>query len=600
MTRTIHIGGASGYWGESDMAWAQLLSHQPLDYLVFDYLAEITMSLLARMRERDPAAGYATDFVSQLAEHLPRVAATGVRVISNAGGVNPESCARAVREAVLRAGLSLKVAVVTGDDLMGRLDGLSGATEMFTGEALPQAERIVSANAYLGAFPIAAALDAGADIVITGRVVDSAVTLGALIHEFGWRADELDRLAQGSLVGHLIECGPQVTGGNFTDWQDVAQDIADIGYPVASVSADGSAVISKPADTGGQVSYGTVAEQMLYEIGDPAEYILPDVVCDFTQVMLEEVGPDRVRVSGARGRGVPDTLKVSVTVADGHRISLLFFMVGHQADAKAEVVFDAVLERAERKLAAKGWDSFSQSELEFTGYDNSFGDFHDLGDVHNPRELAFRMSVRHARADACAVFAREALGFALAAPPGLSLYTGARARPQAVTRLFSTLVGRDGVTARVDGAGIPFAPGTAPSPFVHGAPPPPVGEPTQYLELQRLAWLRSGDKGDMSNIGIIARAPDYLPWIWAAVTEDAVWERFAHYLDGDSVRRWYLPGTHAINITMDRALGGGGMASLRNDPQGKGFAQILGCMPVPMPSVERDRPLGWGMHHPFP
>ncbi|MEM7729829.1 MAG: acyclic terpene utilization AtuA family protein, partial [Pseudomonadota bacterium] len=259
---TVTLGGASGYWGESDMAWAQLIGASP-DYLVFDYLAEITMSLLARMRARDPQSGWVPDFAAGLARHLPDIASRRIKVIANAGGVNPEACAEAARRAVAAAGLELKVSVVTGDELMDRLDVLEGRKELFSGESFPETDRILSANAYLGAFPIARALDAGADIVITGRCVDSAVTLGALIHEFGWGPDELDRLAQGSLVGHLIECGPQVTGGNFTDWRE-AGDIARIGYPLAEVEADGTAVITKPDGTQGIVNRGTVAEQMLY------------------------------------------------------------------------------------------------------------------------------------------------------------------------------------------------------------------------------------------------------------------------------------------------------------------------------------------------
>ncbi len=571
--RTIHIGGAAGYWGESDMAWGQLLDHTtseggPLDYLVFDYLAEITMSLLARMRERDPSAGFATDFVTQIEGHLPRIAQTGVRVISNAGGVNPEGCAQAVRALVAKAGLDLRVSVVTGDDLMDRLGLLDGKSDMFSGEPLPELDRIVSANAYLGAFPIAAALDGGADIVITGRVVDSAVTLGALIHAFSWRADDLDLLAQGSLAGHLIECGPQATGGNYTDWKNVADRLVDIGYPVAEVSADGSVVITKPDGTGGRVTRGTVLEQMLYEIGDPAEYILPDVICDFTQVSADEVGVDRVRVIGAKGRGIPDSLKCSVTVSDGYRISPLFFMVGTDAEAKAQIMFDAALSRSSAKLEAIGLPDFSHAQTEWIGAPDD--------------QITFRLSVRHADKRGCAIFSKEALGFALAAPPGLSLYTGARARPQAVTRLFSLLLPKSEVTAMMDGAAFGFAPSIPAEPVAHTPPPVPEGHADTTARLDQLALLRSGDKGDMSNIGIIARSPALLPWIWAAVSEEAVRDIFA---DVGPISRWSLPGSDSINILIARALDGGGMASMRFDPQGKGHAQRLAGLMIPVPRV---------------
>lgn len=580
MSKTIKLGGASGYWGESDMAWAQLLTAEP-DYLVFDYLAEITMSLMATMRARNPDAGYAPDFVSHLATHLPTIAAQGVKIIANAGGVNPEGCAEAVRKAVADAGLSLSVSVVTGDDVMDRLDQIEPASEMFSGDPFPDADTIISANAYLGAFPIAQALDAGADIVITGRCVDSAVSLGALIHEFGWTPDDLDRLAQGSLVGHLIECGPQVTGGNFTDWGSIADGLVDIGYPIAEISADGSCTITKPEGTGGVVNRGTVAEQMLYEIGDPADYILPDVVCDFTAVDITEVAPNRVHVSGARGRGVPAQYKASLTVRDGSRLSALFFMIGPDAPRKAQVVFDAVMARARRKLHDQGSPDYTQVELEMTGTDFHFGDFVT---PHEPREIAFRISVRHADAAACALVLKEASGFGLATPPGLVLFSGARPKPQAVVRLFSALIDKTVPNIHVDGTLFTPAPPRALFPASHSTPAAPDLLADTWVPLATLAWLRSGDKGDKSNIGVAARRPEFMPYIWAALTEPAVRARFAHFVDGD-IARWFLPGSQSMNILMDRALGGGGMASLRNDAQGKSFGQVLAVMPIAIPSA---------------
>lgn len=580
MSKTIRIGGASGYWGESDMAWGQLLAAEPsLDYLVFDYLAEITMSLMAQMRVRDPEAGFATDFVSDLTRHLPEIARQGVKICSNAGGVNPDGCAAAVRAAIDKAGLDLNVAVITGDDVMDRLDSLEEAREMFSGDPLPNAKMIVSANTYLGAFPIAKALGEGADIVITGRCVDSAVTLGALIHEFGWQSDQLDSLAQGSLVGHLIECGPQVTGGNFTDWKSVADTLVDIGYPIAEVSEDGACVITKPDGTGGIVNRGTLGEQMLYEIGDPAAYLLPDVICDFTQVTIEQVGPNQVRASGARGIGVPDHYKASVTVTDGHRLSLLFFMVGEDASEKAQLVFDATLARARRKLRDRNLPDYSQTELELAGPESHFGAFAQFAQT---REVAFRMSVRHDSAAACALFLKEASGFGLATPPGLVPFSGVRSKPQPVVRLFSTLIDKSLPDIRINGTAFVPAPPMAPSSVSRETPKPPTFDPDTEVPLVQLAWLRSGDKGDKSNIGVIARQPDFIPYIWAAVTEAAVRERFAHFVNGD-IERWYLPGSHSLNILMDKALGGGGIASVRNDAQGKSFGQILAAMPIPIP-----------------
>lgn len=594
MSKIVRLGGASGYWGESDMALDQFLggqlraaekTGQTLDYIVFDYLAEITMSIMAKMRKSDPSRGYAPDFASDLARHLPEIARQGVKICSNAGGVNPEGCAAAVRAAVDQAGLKLKVSVVTGDDLLPRLDVMQDATEMFTGEAFPDPQTIISANAYLGAFPIAKALADGADIVITGRCVDSAVTLGALIHEFGWQPGDLDRLAQGSLVGHLIECGPQITGGNFTDWKALTDTLVDIGYPIAEVAQDGSCVITKPDGTGGVVNRGTVGEQMVYEIGDPAAYYLPDVVCDFTQVEIEEIGPDRVRASGARGRGVPGTYKTSVTVADGYRLSTIFFMMGEDADEKAKLFFDAALTRARRTLRDRNMADYTHSELELTGNDSHYGPFARNSE---PLEVAFRISVRHEDAAACAILLKEASGFGLAMPPGFAPFAGARPKPQAVVRLYSALIDKSAPHISIDDAPLDPAPAIALSPVSRETPDAPSFEPDTDVPLVELAWLRSGDKGDKSNIGVIARDPVFMPYIWAALTEQAVRERFAHFVNGD-IERWYLPGSHSMNILMDEALGGGGMASLRNDSQGKSFGQILAIMPIPVPKALLDR-----------
>jgi hypothetical protein len=279
--KVIRIGGASGFWGDSSVGAPQLVA-AGVDYLVFDYLAELTMSILAAARGKNPELGYATDFVTvTMKAILKDVVAKNIRVISNAGGVNPQACAQAIRALAAEQGVAVKVAVVLGDDVMPLVDALRGedVRELQSGAPLPA--KLVTANAYLGALPVKRALDAGAQIVITGRCVDSAVTLGALMHEFGWAVDDYDRLAQGSLAGHIIECGCQATGGLHTDWESVP-DWPNIGYPVIECHADGHFVATKPAGTGGLVNCAVIAEQMLYEIGDPRGYLLPDVRCDFT------------------------------------------------------------------------------------------------------------------------------------------------------------------------------------------------------------------------------------------------------------------------------------------------------------------------------
>ncbi|NNF16634.1 MAG: DUF1446 domain-containing protein, partial [Gammaproteobacteria bacterium] len=323
--KTIRIGGASGYWGEAAFATRQLVESGGLDYLVYDYLAEITLSIMARARAANPDMGYAPDFVTTaLAPNIEQIAAQGIKVISNAGGVNPRACAAAVTKMVQDHGLALQVAVISGDDLMARAPEFAAGDvrEMFSGVAFPAVDRIASINAYLGAAAIAVALRDGADIVITGRGVDSAVTLGACLAEFDWEPDDFDRLAQACVAGHLIECGPQVTGGNFTDWRDVGDGFVDIGYPIAEIQTDGVFTLTKPANTGGLVTVGSTAEQLLYEIGDPQRYLLPDVACDFTQVKIKQIDPERVQVSGAMGTPPPDQYKVSATYIDGYKAAM--------------------------------------------------------------------------------------------------------------------------------------------------------------------------------------------------------------------------------------------------------------------------------------
>jgi len=587
--KTIKIGGATGFWGETDMAMAQFLREGDLDYIVFDYLAEITMSIMARARASDPKLGYATDFVSAIVKpNLKHLASSGIKLISNAGGVNPEACGDALRAVISEAGLDLKVVVITGDDLLKDLDRLEvmNASEMFSGEAFPPKEKIASANAYIGAFPIAAALAAGADIVVTGRCVDSAVTLGACIHEFGWSAGDLDKLAAGSAVGHLIECGPQATGGNFTDWEQVADSLHEVGYPIAEVWEDGTADIYKPADTGGLVNRGTVAEQLLYEIGDPAAYMLPDVICDFTQIQLEQVATDRVRMTHARGRGVPETYKTSMTWADGWRAGSTFWYVGRRAADKARIFADEAVTRTRRKLQAMGAADFDEVAIDIFGEENFWGSHAAVSDT---REVALKVACKHQDARAVGLLLREMTGCALGAPAGMAFFAGARAKPSPVIRLFSVLVDKSALSIKLIGSEdeTDFAP-PATSKDVLPAEVGPIPEAVSAenlieVPLETLAWGRSGDKGDKANIGIIARKAEYLPWIAKVLTTDYVADRFSHFMTAPAIDRFYMPGLPALNFLLHNALGGGGIASLRNDPQAKAYAQVLLDTPIAIP-----------------
>ncbi|WP_164659614.1 acyclic terpene utilization AtuA family protein [Tropicibacter sp. Alg240-R139] len=582
MTRPLKIGGASGFWGEAQHATAQLLRVPDLDVLVYDYLAEVTMSIMARARIKDADKGYASDFVSDaMGRNLSAIAAKGVKVLSNAGGVNPVACGKALRAKIAEAGLSLSVAVVEGDDLLPRAAEFAGEAEMFSEAPMPPVDKLASMNAYIGAAPIVAALRAGADIVITGRCVDSALTLAACMHHYGWQAGDHDLLAAGSLAGHLLECGPQVTGGNFTDWEQ-SGDIAKIGYPVAEVADDGSMILTKPEGTTGCVTPATCAEQMLYEIGDPSAYLLPDVACDFTQVAMTQDGPDRVRVTGTKGHAPTGKLKVSATWADGFRAGLTFLVNGREARTKAQAFAQAGLDRARAALNKMKAPDYREVSFEAFGGKPGEGDY---------EEISFKAALRHDDARAVGLFLKELTGAALATPPGLHIFTaGGRPRPSPVVALFSFLVPATDLTYRisVDGKVVAFqtpnlplnqSPGTAPA-----APQAPDAD-SDMIErsLEDLAWARSGDKGDKANIGVIARHPAYLPYIWAALSERVIEARFAEYLQG-GIDRYYLPGTHSMNILLHDALGGGGVASLRNDAQGKSYAQILLATPVQIPA----------------
>jgi hypothetical protein len=588
MTREIvRIGCASAFWGDSTAGVEQLVRRGEIDFLVFDYLAEITMSLLARARARKPELGYVPDFVEAIAPLLPEIKQKGIRIVSNAGGINPQAAATALRRKAEEVGIMLNIAVVTGDDLTSRADEIraAGVTEMFSGAVMP--EKLTTMNAYLGAQPIALALDRGADVVITGRCVDSAVVLGPMVHTFGWSWTDYDKLAQGSLAGHLLECAAQVTGGLFTDWRDVP-GWDDMGMPVAVCSPDGSFVVTKPPGTGGLVVPLSVCEQMLYEIGDPAAYILPDVVCDFRDVSMTVSGPDQVRATGARGRPPTPTLKVSATWHDGYRVIGTLTIGGYEAAAKAERAGEAILARVRRLLSARGIPYFSETSIEVLGSESMYGPWRHSAAKDN-REVVLKIGARHRDQEALEMLAREIF------PPGSSMAQGitgffaGRPGVQPVLRLFSFLWPKEKMPQVVHFGGadinVPFAPSQPllPSAAVPAAPKA-VGVADATLPLIALAVGRSGDKGNSANIGLIARKPDYLPWIRAALMEEVVRDWFAH-LGVTKVERFELPGMNAFNFLLHDALGGGGVASLRVDAQGKAYAQMLMDYPIPVPSA---------------
>jgi len=448
---------------------------------------------------------------------------------------------------------------------------------MTTGEPIPE---LGTASAYLGAFPIARALAEGADIVVTGRCVDSALALGPLIHAFGWTPDDLDALAGGSLAGHVIECGPQSTGGFFTDWNEVSAGWADIGFPIAEVRSDGSFVLTKPPGTGGLVSFATVAEQITYEIGDPRSYVLPDVVCDLADIRVRQIGPDAVEVAGARGRTPPPTFKVSGTCQDGFRCVATLLVKGQQAVAKARAVAHAILQRTTAIFERERFGGYSETSIEVLGAEESYI---DAPSVEGRREVVLKIAVRHREARALEVFSREVFPTSTSTVQGLAGIFGGRPKVQPMLRLFSFLAPKEmhRCTVRVGGASLDFPAAPAVSacsplrPPDAGAPAGPAESgPEVDVPLSALAWSRSGDKGDLFNVGAIARRPEYYPYIAAALTVDAVTDWFVHMVDPTMPTK-ALDNLLALKFVLNAALSGGAARSLRSDNLGKTIGGAL-------------------------
>jgi Acyclic terpene utilisation family protein AtuA len=448
----IRIANAQGFWGDSLEAPLDQVRRGPIDYLTLDYLAEVTMSVLQKQRARDPKAGYARDFVEMIARVLPDLKERRVYVVANAGGINPVGCKDAVLEVAARQEIPIKVATVMGDDILPRLDDLLSRgielRNMDTGQPLSTVRpRVLSANAYLGAFPLAHALDQGAEIVITGRCADAALAVAPMIHEFKWKPDEWDKLSAGIVAGHVIECGAQATGGNCQfDWESIP-NLADIGYPIAEAEPDGSCVITKHAGTGGRVSVQSVKEQLLYEVGDPRAYITPDVVSDFTTIQIKADGPDRVRLTGAKGRPATDSYKVSISYAAGFKA--LGSMVYGWPDAykKARAAEQILRQRLDR-LGLK----FDAIRVEYLGANAC----HGIAAAEPTPEIAphlaevvLRFGVRSEDRFAVERFTREIPPLALNGPPVVSGLGLGRPKVEEIVAFWPALIPKSEVKPEV-------------------------------------------------------------------------------------------------------------------------------------------------------
>lgn len=590
MKKSLIIANCGGFWGDDPTAARRQVEGGPVHYLVMDYLAEVTMAILQKQRARQADAGYALDVLAQLSDVLPACVERDIRIITNAGGVNPLACRAAIELLANTLGLGdrVRVAVVVGDDLYPSLDALLASGEplahMETGQPLAEIRgRVLSANAYIGALPIVKALECGANVIVTGRVADPAVTLAPMMHEFGWAPTDWDRLAAGVIAGHIIECGTHATGGNFTDWP-LVKSYRNMGFPIVEAEADGSFVVTKHPGTGGLVTVHTVSEQLVYEMGAPG-YFSPDVVARFDSVHLAQEGPDRVRVTGARGEPVPEKLKVSVSYQDGWRAFGRLIVSGPDVLAKADRVADAFWD------AAGGRGSYDHALHQFIGWNGC----HPPLAVSEPGEVLVQFAVRdHDERKISTRFAPQLVPRVLGTVPGIS-YIADLGRPRAseVVAFWPALVSRGALSTRViiDDREIPVSDGNRSGAFVGPRAPgeepparfvPSASDRTVCVPLVRLCLARSGDKGDTANIGVIARSDAIYAWMLEHLTATFVKHYFGDVCEGE-VERHLLPNLLAVNFLLHQSLGGGGATSLRLDAQGKTYAQYLLAAEVDVP-----------------
>jgi hypothetical protein len=446
--RIVRIANGQGFWGDSVDAPVRLIEEGPLDYLTLDYLAEVTMSILQKLYRRDPEMGYATDFIDLVRRTLPTLRERGVRVIANAGGVNPEACRRALIEVAQDHGArGMRIGTVTGDDILHRLDELlaSGVDLRNLDDGRPLEairERVLSANVYIGSFPVAEALRRGAEIVVTGRSTDPGLVLSPLIAEFGWQADHWDRLAAGTVAGHIVECGAQCTGGNFSRWWEV-EGWDHLGYPVVECSADGTFVVTKHDGTGGLVTVDTVGEQLVYEMGDPKRYLTPDCVVDFTSIRLDQQGRDRVRVHGIRGAEATESYKVSISYLEGYKATGQLTISGPDALPKAKICAEALWGRLRRAGYA-----FDDTLTEFVGVDSCHGPIAGVPDVVN--EVVLRVGVKDRERSKVDRFGRELAPLVTSGPPGVTGFAGGRPKATEVLGYWPALIPKDRVETVTD------------------------------------------------------------------------------------------------------------------------------------------------------
>jgi len=584
MKSKIKIANAGGFWGDDLSAFRRQLEGGELDYLTMDFLAEITMSILRKQQIRNPELGYVTDFIDQIEENALLLEEKKVKVITNAGGINPIQCGKKIVEILNAKNINLKVAVVDGDNIVDDISTFYPNQESFENletreDFQPVASKVQSANVYLGIPPILRALELGADIVICGRVTDTSITIAPMVYEFGWELNDWDKIASGLIAGHIIECGAQSTGGNFTDWQ-LINDWSNFGYPIVEVFPDASFVFTKHDNTGGLVSLDTVREQLVYEMGDPSFYISPDVIANFLSIQIASDGLNRVKVNGIKGSPATDSFKVSMAYEDGYSASGTIIISGDDALKKAEIFADIFWTRYDI--------NFEKINTEFIGFDSCQK---EMVSSIEPNEVLLKLSVYDNDKSKLIEFSKGIAPLILSGPPGVAV-TGGRPRIQNVMSYWPALISKKLLNARVsllDNNGEINKTEIVQSLTGHELNPIRTEKDDETIKpveskfsddqlvktkVRNICLARSGDKGDMSNIGVLARSEEIYNFIKEKFTVEYIKDLFKDFCKG-KVIRYEMDNLSALNFLLEESLDGGGTKSLMIDAQGKTFASAL-------------------------
>lgn len=587
MKDKIRIANAGGFWGDDLHAFKRQLTEGDIDYITMDFLAEITMSILKKQQLRNPNLGYVTDFIDQIRETAHLIKQKNVTVITNAGGINPLGCAMKIIEVLKELKLDLKIAVIEGDNILDKIDELYPSEAEFknmeTGESFKQIkDKLQTANAYLGVMPILKALKREAQIIIAGRVTDTSITVAPMIHEFGWKMDDWDKLASGVVAGHIIECGAQASGGNFSDWVKV-EKWDNFGYPIVEMYPDGEFVVTKHPNTGGLISIDTIREQLVYEMGNPVEYISPDVIADFQTVQLMQEGKSRVRVFGIKGRPATPYLKVSMAYDDGYKVDGSVIISGPYAIQKAQAFKHIFWSRIGLK--------FERTNTEYVGHSAC----HEaLAPDVESNEVLIRYSAYDNDKSKLEEFSKQIAPLILSGPPGVAV-TGGRPRVRNVITYWPTLVPKSVIVSRVllydkdklsDQVEVPSVTGLeadytqrkSESEQISSAKGsvklPLIPDSEVEVRFYDLCLARSGDKGDTANIGVLARNKEIYDFLVKTLTADYMKWMFKEICKG-KVIRYELPNILGLNFLLEHSLDGGGTRSLKLDAQGKTFAQAF-------------------------